>query len=165
MIFYAKKRRKHSCSPASTLLYIHHCKFTKWLPPWRKGGISCLWIKSVFDCLTIGIIHETMVVHVTWVWTFFNNYSNHPRMCVLSPLCGNVVKHSPFKYIYIIIYIYTCVSAVWTEFWPWSKNLRTWGWWNDATILGIRLVIFTLSIANAFICDCSVLKNHKIRRW
>ena len=45
-----------------------------WLPPWRKGRISCLWIKSVFDCLTIGIIHETMVVHMTWVWTFFNNY-------------------------------------------------------------------------------------------
>ena len=70
--------------------------FTKWLPPWRKGRISCLWIKSVFDCLTIGIIHETMVVHMTWVWTFFNNYSNHPRMCVLSTLCGNVDKHSPF---------------------------------------------------------------------
>ena len=50
------------------------CKSTKWLPPWRKGRISCLWIKSVFDCLTIGIIHETMVVHMTWVWTFFNNY-------------------------------------------------------------------------------------------
>ena len=50
------------------------CEFTKWLPPWRKGRISCLWIKSVFDCLTIGIIHETMVVHMTWVWTFFNNY-------------------------------------------------------------------------------------------
>ena len=62
------------------------CKwFTKWLPPWRKGRISCLWIKSVFDCLTIGIIHETMVVHMTWVWTFFNNYI----------------------YIYIYIYIYT----------------------------------------------------------
>ena len=39
--------------------------------------------------------------HMTWVWTFFNNYSNHPRMCVLSTLCGNVDKHSPFD-----IYIY-----------------------------------------------------------
>ena len=76
--------------------------FTKWLPPWRKGRISCLWIKSVFDCLTIGIIHETMVVHMTWVLTFFNNYSNLPRMCVLSTLCGNVNKHSPFD-----IYIHT----------------------------------------------------------
>ena len=27
---------------------------------------------------------------------FFNNYSNHPRMFVLSTLCGNVDKHSPF---------------------------------------------------------------------
>ena len=79
--------------------------FTKWLPPWRKGRISCLWIKSVFDCLTIGIINETMVAHMTWVWTFFNNYSNHPRMCVLSTLCGNVDKHSPFD-IYRYIYIY-----------------------------------------------------------
>ena len=26
------------------------------------------------DCLTIGVIHETMVVHMYWVWTFFNNY-------------------------------------------------------------------------------------------
>ena len=80
-----------------------HFVFTKWLPPWRKGRITCLWIKSVFDCLTIGIIHETMVVHMTWVRTFFNNYSNHPRMCVLSTLCGNVDKHSPFD-IYIYIY-------------------------------------------------------------
>ena len=84
--------------------------FTKWLPPWRKGRISCLWIKSVFDCLTIGIIHETMVVHMTWVWTFFNNYSNHPRMCVLSTLCGNVDKHSPFD-IYIYIYILPGMSG------------------------------------------------------
>ena len=77
------------------------CKcLTKWLPPWRKGRIICLRFKSVFDCLTIGIIHETMVVYMTWDWTFFNNYSNHPRMCVLSTLCGNVDKHSPF-YIYI----------------------------------------------------------------
>ena len=53
---------------------LSHFVITKWLPPWRKGRISCLWIKSVFDCLTIGIIHETMVVHMTWVWTFFNNY-------------------------------------------------------------------------------------------
>ena len=26
------------------------------------------------DCLTIGIIHETMIAHMTWVWSFFNNY-------------------------------------------------------------------------------------------
>ena len=84
--------------------------FCKWLPPWRKGRITCLWIKSVFDCLKIGIIHETMVVHMTWVWTFFNNSSNHPRMCVLSTLSGNVDKHSPlYRYIYLYIYIYSYV--------------------------------------------------------
>ena len=86
--------------------------FTKWLPPWRMGRITCLWVKSVFDCLTIGIIHETMVVHMTWVWTFFNNYSNHLRMCVLSTLCGNDDKHSPFDiYIYICVCIYMCVCV------------------------------------------------------
>ena len=56
------------------LIYIYIYGLTKWLPPWRKGRISCLWIKSVFYCLTIGIIHETMVVQMTWVCTFFNNY-------------------------------------------------------------------------------------------
>ena len=29
--------------------------FTKWLPPWRKGRISCLWIKSVFGKCLHGI--------------------------------------------------------------------------------------------------------------
>ena len=40
---------------------------------------------------------------MTWVWTFFNNYSNHPRMCMLSTLCGSIDKHSHFD-IYIYIY-------------------------------------------------------------
>ena len=40
-------------------------------PPFARPNLST---KSVFDCLTIGIIHETMVVHMTWVWTFFNNH-------------------------------------------------------------------------------------------
>ena len=80
---------------------------SKWLPPCRKGRITSLWIKSVFDCLTIRIIHETMVVQMTWVFTFANNYSNHPRMCVLSTLCGNVDKHSPFD---IHMYIYTYIE-------------------------------------------------------
>ena len=81
---------------------------------------------------------------MTWVWTFFNNYNNHPRMCVLSTLCGNVDKHSPFDiyiYIYIYIYIHICVcvreSVQWTIFprplWPpvpmppFSYNPRTLG--------------------------------------
>ena len=74
----------------------HHCRFT--------------------DSLTIGIIHETMVVHMTWIWTFFNNYSNHPRMCVLSTLCGNVDKHSPFDFLYIYIYIYIYIIQYIHEF-------------------------------------------------
>ena len=73
-----------------------------------NSSAVCESLKGFFfwftDCLTIGIIHETMVVHMTWVRTFFNNYSNHPRMCVLSTLCGNVDKHSPFDFIYIYIF-------------------------------------------------------------
>ena len=76
------------------LLFVNHLKDFLWFT----------------DCLTIGIIHETMVVHMTWDWTFFNNYSNHPRKCVLSTLCGNVDKHSPFD-IYIYIYIYISFSS------------------------------------------------------
>ena len=32
-----------------------HFEISKWLPPWNKGRITCLWIRSIFDCLTIGI--------------------------------------------------------------------------------------------------------------
>ena len=39
----------------------------------RRGRITCLWLSKFFDCLTIGTIHETMVVQMTWVWTFFSN--------------------------------------------------------------------------------------------
>ena len=60
---------------------------------------------------------------MTWDWTFFNNYSNHPRMCVLSTLCGNVDKHSPFDtYIYIYMcvcvytYIHTYIHICWFNF-------------------------------------------------
>ena len=81
-------------SPNSSHLYDHgfieytnrQAVITKWLPPWRKERIICVWFKSGFDCLTIGFIHETMVVQMTWVWTFSN------------------------KYIYIYIYVCVCVS-------------------------------------------------------
>ena len=71
--------------------------FTKWLPPWRKGRINCLWIKSVFDWLTIGRTNDLSLA-------FFNNYSTHRRMCLLSTLCGNVdTVH--LIYIYIMLRI------------------------------------------------------------
>ena len=188
---------------------------TKWLPPWRKGRITCVRFKSVFDCLTIGIIHEIIVVQMTcvigpwnvqsglwlgrhtagssaesvqtlmlpawwalwllwwpltdaamfqcvygylqsvffflvlfhccilleiklttttttWVWTFYNNYSNHPRMCVLSTLCGNVDKHSPFD-IYIYIYIHMLDPPNSIRFRQASSQLRRiyqiWTWY------------------------------------
>ena len=65
-------------------------------------------------------IQETMVVQMTLSLDFFNNNINRPRMCVLSTLCGNVDKHSPFD-IYIYIYTYT---YIWTfEFLAISLNL------------------------------------------
>ena len=41
----------------TSLSYWSPCQnaFTKWLPPWRKGRISCLWIKSVFGKCSHGI--------------------------------------------------------------------------------------------------------------
>ena len=41
----------------TSLSYWSPCQnaFTKWLPPWRKGRISCLWIKSVFGKCLHGI--------------------------------------------------------------------------------------------------------------
>ena len=121
------------CSFNAIIIYIYNCwKKSKlksyvrpWLPPWRKGRITCLWIKSVFDCLTIGIIHETMVVHMTWVWTFFSNYSNHPRMCVLSTLSGNFDKHSPFD-----IYIYC--------YWKNPTQINDLSWTLSITVVIIR---------------------------
>ena len=65
------------------LLFVNHLKDFLWFT----------------DCLTIGIIHETMVVQMTWVWTFFNNYYTHT-----------------YIYIYIYIYIYPMLRAD-SRFW------------------------------------------------
>ena len=46
--------------------------------------------------------------------SFFNNYSNHERMCVLITLC-NVDKHSPFD-IYIYIHLYMVKQAILVPF-------------------------------------------------
>ena len=82
------------------------------------------------DCLTIGIIHETMVVHMTWDWTFFNNY------------------------IYIYVYIYAFfLSGHWDGAGRWrpvtSKIARflgpTWGPSGaDRTQVGPMLAPWTL---------------------
>ena len=57
------------------------------------------------DCLTIGNIHETMVVHMTWVWTFFNYYSNI-RACACWALLV-VTLTNTVHLIYIYIYIWS----------------------------------------------------------
>ena len=41
----------HCCALALCHIYT----FTKWLPPWLKGRISCMWIKSVFGKCLHGI--------------------------------------------------------------------------------------------------------------
>ena len=52
-------------------LVMEAANFTKWLPPWRKGRITCLWIKSVFDCLTIGITMKPW----SYKWLEFGHFS------------------------------------------------------------------------------------------
>ena len=82
---------------------------TSWRQPfWHKGRITCLWIKSVFDCLTIGIIHETMVVHMTWVWTFFNNYIYICIYIYVYILLYIIIYHH-IIYIHIYIHIFICM--------------------------------------------------------
>ena len=107
-------------------IYIYNCwkksKLKSYVRPWFHGYYQssgsqkltwftdklCVPYVTEAAILEIHIIHETMVVHMTWVWTFFNNYSNHPRMCVLSTLCGSVDIHSLF---YIYIYMYMFISC------------------------------------------------------
>ena len=71
-------------------------------------------LNKIFLLYTYIYIYLLKKVQTQVTCTFFNNYSNHPRMCVLSTLCGNVDKHSPlYMYIYTIhIYIlYICIST------------------------------------------------------
>ena len=69
---------------------------TKWLPPWRKGRITCLWIKLVFWLSDDWYYPWNHGRRNDLSLDFFNNNSKHRRMCVMSTLCGNVDKHSPF---------------------------------------------------------------------
>ena len=90
---------------------------TTWRQPFckKKKKNSCL-----HDVRDASLVYESSQFLTAWrlvlsmkPWSyirlefglFFNNYSNHPRICVLSTLCGNVDKRSPF-YIYICIFIY-----------------------------------------------------------
>ena len=63
--------------------------FTKWLPPWSKGHNHLFGLGRIND-LSLD----------------FCNCNNHPCMCVLSTLCGNIDKQS------ICIYTYTmCLNG------------------------------------------------------
>ena len=64
----------------------------------------CIYIHIYYCCWQKSKLK--FFVQITWVCTFFNHNSNHPRMCVLSTLWGNVDKHSPFD-IYVYIYTYS----------------------------------------------------------
>ena len=59
-------------------------------------------------------------------------WQNHPRMCVLSTLCGNVDKHSPFDW-YIYIYItWTCCAYK-------CQNSTDQCWPSGGTVLTTKL--------------------------
>ena len=62
-------------SPNSSHMYDHgfmdnanRQAVKNWLNSQTRDATLTSWLPS------IGIIHETMVVHMTWIWTFFNNY-------------------------------------------------------------------------------------------
>ena len=94
-----------------------------------NSSAVCESLKGFFlwftDCLTIGIIHETMVVHMTWVWTFFNNYIYIYiyilRVVWIIVLINDDVEYHPThawysltftRWIYVYIYIYI-LRVVW----------------------------------------------------
>ena len=77
-----------------------------------------------------------MVVHRTWDWTFFNNYSNHPRMCVLSTLCGNVVKnavHLIYIYIHLLFSFWRSGTGKWFRI---ERRQIVFLWWDQDSMLG-----------------------------
>ena len=52
---------------------------------------------------------EAAILYCILAW---HNNSYNPRMCVLSPFCGNVDKHGPFDISYIYIYEYIYISIM-----------------------------------------------------
>ena len=95
------------------------------------------------DCLAIGVVISSMKPwSYKWLeFGLFNNISNHPRMCVLSTLCGNVDKHSPF-----VIYIYRererwmTVSKQGNFTWQLVLQL----YWKNSSVLKLRTVTYML---------------------
>ena len=62
------------------------------------------------DCLTIAIIHETMVVHMTWVWTF-STIIAIIRACACWALFV-VTLTNTVHLIYTYIYIYQAAQQL-----------------------------------------------------
>ena len=119
-------------------LHLHQDILSKWLPPWRKGRITCLRIKSAFwlpdDWYYLWNHGGTCGLSLD----FFNNYSNHPCMCVLSTLCGNVDKHGSFD---IYIYIYTVMHSS-----LYMVNTTI----HDTTISYVCVLIYLIAVIRKF---------------
>ena len=77
----------------------------------------------------------------------FNNSSDHPRMCVLSTLSGNVGKYSQFyTYIYMYVYIYIVTNT--TIGWL-AKKYNRWGTF-------LFLIIFLQNLYNYILKSMSL---------
>ena len=64
--------------------------------------VPYIYIYVYINDLTLDFFNNSNHHWQTRTNDFFNNINIHPRMCVLSNICGNVDKHSPFDiYIYI----------------------------------------------------------------
>ena len=63
--------------------------FTKWLPPWRTGRITCLWIKSV---LYIYISHIRITLRSHFKYRSDHNHDHHDHIVCLNNFIHMRVK-------------------------------------------------------------------------
>ena len=71
------------------------------------------WLRFLWRNMMIGIIHETMVVQMIWVWTFFNNYIyRHTYIGIYLCLSFELDELMTWK-----IMLYIChVNVIYTHF-------------------------------------------------
>ena len=112
------------CTPRHILLWfavtriihsIHYVLITKWLPPWSKGRITWLWIKSMFDTLTIGI---SSMKPWSYKWLEFGLFQQyiyiHIDLEKSLRIYENSKHYNTFTNIHLFLYISTTKSyAIW----------------------------------------------------
>ena len=98
-----------------------------------------IYIYFFFDCLMIGVLITFMKLwsHKWFEFGLFNNSGNHPRMCMLSTLYGNIDKHSPFD-IYMYIYIITLIKHIHINSFMCNSEKTKMTYWYIVTFINIE---------------------------